>query len=75
MYKKKRSKKARVNPPKSNSLRNTPYSPQKKIVYPIRFPPGLIEKLREKSKIATKGNVSQLIRHYCYEGLRRKRIT
>ena len=61
--------------PKCSTLRNTPQSAEKKEVLPVRMPPTLIKKLREKARIHTQGNVSRLIRHYCYEGLKRKRIT
>jgi len=69
------NKRHHIKQPKSSTLRNTPYSPEKKEVYPVRMPRSLIKKLREKAEIHTQGNVSRLVRHYCYEGLKRKRIT
>jgi len=57
--------------PISSTLRRTFSADKKLTIIRVRMPPSLLKKLQEKARRHTKGNVSQLVRHYCYEGLRR----
>ncbi len=59
------------NYPKSTSLRRT-FSPDKKDrIIRVRMPTSLFLALQKKAEKATAGQVSPLIRHYCYIGLKR----